>query len=119
MAAEEQSGESKHQQEKDCHVFDSFHPSRCQSMPLPADGVLANQRLRFCEHQAGCCNLIREGDDHQLYSPISTGRNDYMVSMEQSFAEMVRDGRISRDTRNRALLPSGRSGALSELRIGG
>jgi twitching motility protein PilT len=42
--------------------------------------------------------LIRKGDDHQLYSAISTGRNDGMVSMEQSLAEMVRAGRISRET---------------------
>jgi twitching motility protein PilT len=47
---------------------------------------------------SGVRGLIRKGDDHQLYSAISTGRNDGMVSMEQSLAEMVRGGRVSRDT---------------------
>lgn len=43
-------------------------------------------------------NLIRRGEDHQLYTAISTGRADGMISMEQSLADMVRAGRISRDT---------------------
>jgi len=47
---------------------------------------------------SGVRSLIRKGDDHQLYSAISTGRNDGMISMEQSLAEMVRSGRIHRDT---------------------
>jgi twitching motility protein PilT len=46
---------------------------------------------------SGVRGLIRKGDDHQLYSAICTGRNDGMVSMEQSLAEMVRGGRVSRD----------------------
>ena len=43
-------------------------------------------------------NLIRKGEDHQLYTAISTGRADGMTSMEQSLAEMVRTGCIARDT---------------------
>jgi twitching motility protein PilT len=43
-------------------------------------------------------NLIRRGEDHQLYTAISTGRAEGMISMEQSLAEMVRAGRITRDT---------------------
>jgi twitching motility protein PilT len=43
-------------------------------------------------------NLIRKGDDHQLYSALSTGRADGMVTMEQSLAEMVRAGQITRET---------------------
>ena len=31
MSAEEQADESKNEQQKHWHVFDSFHPSRCQS----------------------------------------------------------------------------------------
>jgi twitching motility protein PilT len=46
---------------------------------------------------SGVRSLIRRGDDHQLYSALSTGRNDGMISMEQSLAEMVRAGRIHRD----------------------
>jgi twitching motility protein PilT len=47
---------------------------------------------------SGVRSLIRKGDDHQIYSAISTGRNEGMVSMEQSLAELVRIGRINRDT---------------------
>jgi twitching motility protein PilT len=42
--------------------------------------------------------LIRKGDDHQLYSAISTGRSQGMTTMEQSLAEMVKLGRITRET---------------------
>jgi twitching motility protein PilT len=43
-------------------------------------------------------NLIRKGEDHQLYTAISTGRAEGMNTMEQSLADMVRAGRITRDT---------------------
>src|SRR5258708_4236939 len=47
---------------------------------------------------SGVRSLIRKGEDHQLYSAVSTGRNDGMMTMEQSLAEMVRAGKIGRDT---------------------
>lgn len=43
-------------------------------------------------------NLIRRGEDHQLRSQISIGRAEGMMTMEQSLAELVRLGRISRET---------------------
>jgi twitching motility protein PilT len=43
-------------------------------------------------------SLIRKGEDHQLYSAIGTGRSAGMTTMEQSLTEMVRAGRITRDT---------------------
>lgn len=43
-------------------------------------------------------NLIRRGEDHQIYTAIGTGRADGMITMEQSLAEMVRSGKITRDT---------------------
>jgi twitching motility protein PilT len=43
-------------------------------------------------------NLIRRGADHQLYTTISTGRSEGMITMEQSLAEMVASGRINRET---------------------
>ncbi len=46
---------------------------------------------------SGVRSLIRKGEDHQLYSAVSTGRGEGMITMEQSLAEMVRGGRISRD----------------------
>src|SRR5215472_12790659 len=42
--------------------------------------------------------LIRKGDDHQLRSAISVGRAEGMMTMEQSLTELVRAGRITRDT---------------------
>jgi twitching motility protein PilT len=42
--------------------------------------------------------LVRKGDDHQLRSQISVGRADGMMTMEQSLAELVRAGRITRET---------------------
>jgi twitching motility protein PilT len=43
-------------------------------------------------------NLIRRGDDHQLRAHIETGRGEGMATMEQSLAELVRTGRVSRET---------------------
>jgi len=42
--------------------------------------------------------LVRKGDDHQLRSQIGTGKAEGMMTMEQSLAELVRAGRITRDT---------------------
>ena len=42
--------------------------------------------------------LIRRGDDHQLRSQISVGKADGMMTMEQSLADLVRAGKIARDT---------------------
>jgi twitching motility protein PilT len=42
--------------------------------------------------------LIRKGDDHQLRSQISVGKAEGMMTMEQSLAELVRSGRITRET---------------------
>ena len=42
-------------------------------------------------------NLIRTGQDHQIRSHISTGRAEGMMTMEQSLAELVGNGRILRD----------------------
>jgi len=42
--------------------------------------------------------LIRKGDDHQLRSQISVGRSEGMMTMEQALADLVRGGKISRET---------------------
>jgi twitching motility protein PilT len=47
---------------------------------------------------SGMRNLIRRGDDHQLRANIETGRAEGMLTMEQSLAELVRAGRVSRET---------------------
>ncbi len=43
-------------------------------------------------------SLIRKGDDHQLLSQISTRRAEGMMTMEQSLTELVRMGRVARET---------------------
>ncbi len=43
-------------------------------------------------------NLIRKGDDHMLRQQMATGRAEGMMTMEQSLAELVRAGRIQRET---------------------
>ena len=64
-------------------------------------GVEGNRRYPAVEIMiatTGVRSLIRKGDDHQLYSAIATGRSAGMITMEQSLAEMVRAGRITKET---------------------
>jgi len=42
-------------------------------------------------------NLIRKGEDHMLRSQLSLGRAEGMIMMEESLADLVRDGKITRD----------------------
>src|SRR5215831_11940328 len=43
-------------------------------------------------------NLIRQGHDHQLRAHIETSRLDGMMTMEQSLADLVRTGHVTRET---------------------
>ncbi len=65
-------------------------PSTDKALRYPAIEILMGS--------SGVRSLIRKGEDHQLYSAVSTGRGEGMITMEQSLAEMVRSGRISRET---------------------
>jgi twitching motility protein PilT len=47
---------------------------------------------------SGIRNLIRTGQDHQIRTHIGTGRAEGMMTMEQSLVELVRSGRIQRET---------------------
>jgi twitching motility protein PilT len=62
------------------------------------DGAVRYPAVEVLMASSGIRSLIRKGDDHQLYSAVSTGRGEGMITMEQSLAEMVRTGRISRET---------------------
>jgi twitching motility protein PilT len=42
-------------------------------------------------------NLIREGKSSQLYSQIQTGANQGMQTLERCLANLVEDGKITRD----------------------
>jgi twitching motility protein PilT len=95
-------------------ILDSFpsgnQPQIRQQLSLALLAVVAQQlvpstgsggrypAVEILMASSGVRSLIRKGEDHQLYSAISTGRSEGMISMEQSLAEMVRSGRISRET---------------------
>ncbi len=95
-------------------ILDSFplgnQPQIRQQLSLALFAVVAQQLVPSISGDArypaveilmatsGVRGLIRKGEDHQLYSALSTGRADGMVTMEQSLAELVRSARISRET---------------------
>jgi twitching motility protein PilT len=95
-------------------ILDSFplgnQPQIRQQLSLAMLAVVAQQLVRAADHSGrypvleimmgshAVRNLIRKGEDHQLYTAISTGRSEGMTTMEQSLAEMVRAGRITRET---------------------
>ena len=76
----------------------------------PSTGGARYPAVEILMATTGVRNLIRKGEDHQLYTALSTGRAEGMITMEQSLAEMTRSGRISRET---AMAHGFRSEALS------
>jgi twitching motility protein PilT len=91
-------------------ILDSFpaanQPQIRQQLSLALLAVVAQQlvpsptgvrypAVEILMASSGVRNLIRKGEDHQLYSAISTSRNAGMITMEQSLADMVRSGRIT------------------------
>lgn len=93
-------------------ILDSFpaanQPQIRQQLSLALLAIVAQQlvpaptgerypALEILMASSGVRNLIRKGEDHQIYSAISTSRNAGMITMEQSLAEMVRGGRITAD----------------------
>ncbi|MBM3801745.1 MAG: PilT/PilU family type 4a pilus ATPase [Acidimicrobiia bacterium] len=94
-------------------ILDSFPPSSqrqirqqlslallavvAQQLLLAADGSGRYPVVEILVATAAVRNLIRKGEDHQLYSTISTSLSEGMITMEQSLAEMVRAGRITHD----------------------
>src|SRR5436305_4331465 len=69
-----------------------------QQLVPAADGINRYPALEIMMATDAVRNLIRKGDDHQLRSQLSVGRAEGMITMEQSLAELVRSGRISRET---------------------
>ena len=66
---------------------------------LPAtNGIDRFPAVEILMATSGIRNLIRRGDDHQLRANIETGRSEGMQTLEQSLADLVRSGRISRET---------------------
>ena len=99
---------------REARILDSFplgnQPQIRQQLSLALLAVVAQQLVpavgnggrypvvEILMATSGVRSLIRKGEDHQLYSALSTGRAEGMISMEQSLAEMVRSGRIHRET---------------------
>jgi twitching motility protein PilT len=95
-------------------ILDSFplgnQPQIRQQLSLALLAVVAQQLVpstgnsgrypvvEILKASSGVRSLIRKGEDHQLHSALATGRSEGMISMEQSLAEMVRSGRIHRET---------------------
>jgi twitching motility protein PilT len=69
-----------------------------QQLVPAADGVSRFPAMEVMIATDAVRNLIRKGDDHQLRSQLSIGRSEGMMTMEQSLAELVRAGRIQRET---------------------
>ena len=68
-----------------------------QQLVPRADGLGRYPAMEVMMGSNAVRNLIRKGDDHQLYSALSTGRAEGMTTMEQSLAELVRAGTITRE----------------------
>jgi len=69
-----------------------------QQLLPAANGVGRYPAVEILVATTAIRNLIRRGDDHQLRANIETGRSEGMLTMEQSLAELVRAGRVSRET---------------------
>jgi twitching motility protein PilT len=69
-----------------------------QQLVPAADGVSRYPALEIMTATDAVRNLIRRGEDHQLRSQISISRAEGMITMEQSLAELVRTGKILRET---------------------
>jgi twitching motility protein PilT len=69
-----------------------------QQLVPSADGTGRYPATEVMIANAAMRNLIRQGHDHHIRSQIMTARAEGMMTMEQSLAELVRAGRISRDT---------------------
>ena len=94
-------------------ILDSFplsnQPQIRQQLSLALSAVVAQQlvpargggllpALELLTASNAVRNTIRKGDDHQLYTLISTGRADGMITMEQSLADLVKASRITEET---------------------
>jgi twitching motility protein PilT len=95
-------------------ILDSFptanQPQMRQQLSLSLTAVIAQQLVpgtdgvsRFPAVEIlvatdAVRHMIRKGEDHQLRLQLSTGRADGMRTMEQSLVELVRTGKITRDT---------------------
>ncbi len=69
-----------------------------QQLVPASDGLTRYPAVEIMTATDAVRNLIRRGEDHQLRSQISISRAEGMITMEQSLAELVRTGKILRET---------------------
>jgi len=69
-----------------------------QRLVPAANGQGRHPAVEIMYASSGIRNLIRQGNDHQIRAHIETSRLDGMITMEQSLADLVRAGRITRET---------------------
>jgi twitching motility protein PilT len=69
-----------------------------QQLVVSTDGASRFPAVEIMMASDAIRNLIRRGEDHQLRSQISIGRAEGMMTMEQSLGELVRSGKITRET---------------------
>ena len=68
-----------------------------QQLVPAADGAGRYPAVEIMMANVATRNLIRRAQDHQIRSQIATGSAEGMCTMEQSLAELVRAGRVSRE----------------------
>jgi twitching motility protein PilT len=107
-------------------IVDVFPPAQQQQvrvqLSVALQGIVTQQLLPLANANGRCVasevlvptpairNLIREGKTHQIYSALQTGAQFGMQTMDTSLAQLVRDGKISRE------LAESRSSSPEELR---
>jgi twitching motility protein PilT len=74
----------------------AFETIIAQQLVPSADGKSRYPALEIMTGSDAVRSLIRKGQDHQLRSQLLMSRASGMVTMEQSLAELVRAGKISR-----------------------
>ena len=69
-----------------------------QQLVPSADGAMRYPALEVMIATDAVRHLIRRGEDHQLRTQLAMGRGEGMMTMEQSLAELVRAGRVTRES---------------------
>jgi twitching motility protein PilT len=74
-----------------------FSQTLCKSFQ-PGNGAFGRVMAQeIMINNPAVANLIREGKTSQLYSQIQTGANQGMQTLERALANLVMDGRVSRE----------------------
>ena len=92
-------------------LADALRAVISQRLVPTADGTARVPAVELLRVTHGVANLIREGRTAQIVNALQGGANEGMVVLERSLADLVRAGRIRRET---ALAVANDSATLSE-----